>query len=125
MTLIYEAPRDPNEEIRVRGVGRVADEPRAILIALTERPTDDEIRSLHEYLRFWNPNSAMAGYSCNGINLWGDKKSIDAAFEAFHSHSQIGDLKRDLRHWRDEVGKLRSKPVAFEHGPNCGCHYCT
>jgi hypothetical protein len=49
----YEAPRDPTEQLRVRGVGRVAEEPRALLVLLTERPTDDEIRSLHEFLRGW------------------------------------------------------------------------
>ena len=47
--IIYEAPRDPAKPIRVRGVGRVADEPRALLLLLTERPTDDEIRALHEF----------------------------------------------------------------------------
>lgn len=49
----YEAPRNLTERIRVRGVGRISDEPRAMLILLTERPTDDEIRSMHEYLRGW------------------------------------------------------------------------
>ena len=52
--LVYEAPRDPAEVLRVRGVGRVADEPRAILVMLTERPTDDEVRALHDYLRAWS-----------------------------------------------------------------------
>lgn len=47
---IYEAPRDLSVPIRVRGVGRVADEPRALLLALNERPTDDEIRALHDHL---------------------------------------------------------------------------
>lgn len=45
----YEALRDPNHRIRVRGVGRISDEPRALLLALTERPTDDEIRALHDF----------------------------------------------------------------------------
>lgn len=45
----YEAPRDPSVAVRVRGIGRVGDEPRALLLMLTERPTDDEIRALHEY----------------------------------------------------------------------------
>lgn len=45
----YEAPRDPAAAVRVRGVGRVADEPRALLLMLTERPTDDELRALHEF----------------------------------------------------------------------------
>lgn len=48
---VYEAPRDPAVPLRVRGVGRVADEPRALLLALNERPTDDEIRALHDHLR--------------------------------------------------------------------------
>ena len=39
--VIYEAPRDISVPLRVRGVGRVADEPRALLLALDERPTDD------------------------------------------------------------------------------------
>jgi len=44
---------DPATTLRVRGVGRVADEPRSLLLALTERPTDDEIRSLHDFIRDW------------------------------------------------------------------------
>lgn len=48
---IYEAPRDPAIPLRIRGVGRVADEPRALLLTLNERPTDDEIRVLHDHLR--------------------------------------------------------------------------
>lgn len=125
----YEAPRDPSEPLLVRGVGRTEDEPRALLMLLTERPTDDEIRSLHEYLRGWNPGNIMAGYSCNGVNLRGDMQSIKAASDAFHSHGQIEELRRNLRHWREECGKLRSQLSArqkeAEHGPNCGCHYCT
>lgn len=54
---VYEAPRNPSDPPLVRGVGRTTDEPRALLVLLTERPTDDEIRSLHEYLRGWDPNS--------------------------------------------------------------------
>ena len=42
-------------DIKVRGVGRDLFEPRSISVALTERPTDDEIISLHEFLRGWNP----------------------------------------------------------------------
>ncbi len=47
---IREAPRDLAVPLRVRGVGRVADEPRALLLVLNERPTDDEIRALHDHL---------------------------------------------------------------------------
>ena len=50
---IYEAPRRDADEIRVRGVGRDLFEPRSIRVALTERPTDDEIRSMHDWMRGW------------------------------------------------------------------------
>jgi hypothetical protein len=48
-------------------------------------------------------------YSCNGVNLFGDRKSIDAVAVAFHSHAQIAELQTNLRHWRDECGKLHAK----------------
>lgn len=50
---IYEAPRREADEIRVRGVGRDLFEPRSVRIALTERPTDDEIISMHNWMRGW------------------------------------------------------------------------
>lgn len=50
---IYEAPRRDADEIRVRGVGRDLFEPRSVRIALTERPTDEEIRSIHDWMRGW------------------------------------------------------------------------
>ena len=50
---IYEAPRREADEIRVRGVGRDLFEPRSVRVALTERPTDDEIKSIHNWMRGW------------------------------------------------------------------------
>lgn len=50
-----------------------------------------------------------AAYSCNGINLYGDRQSIKAAGDAFHSHGIIDQLRTNLRHWRDECGKLQAK----------------
>lgn len=38
-------------KILVRGVGRIADEPRAVLVMLNEIPTDDELRDIHEVLQ--------------------------------------------------------------------------
>jgi len=49
--------RDTMEQaptLRVRGVGRVADEPRALLVLLTDVPTDNQLRELHDYMRDWN-----------------------------------------------------------------------
>ena len=54
-------------------------------------------------------NLEYSAYSCSGLNLFGDRKSIDAATRAFHSHGQIDWYQRNLRHWRDECGKLHSK----------------
>ena len=40
--------------LRVRGVGRVTDEPRALLVLLTDVPTDNQLREMHDYMREWN-----------------------------------------------------------------------
>lgn len=47
----YEAPRDASKKLRIRGIGRVLEEPRAVILMLNERPTDDEMRALHDRLR--------------------------------------------------------------------------
>jgi hypothetical protein len=36
--------------LRARGVSRVADEPRAILVLLNEIPGDDDLRRMHDFL---------------------------------------------------------------------------
>jgi hypothetical protein len=55
-------------------------------------------------------------YSCNGVNLFGDRKSIEAAMAAFHSHGQIAELKTQIRHWREECGKLHACDRTFITG---------
>jgi hypothetical protein len=67
---IYEAFKDPNSSyvsvmdiiretlesnagLRVQAVDRVADEPRALLVMLTGIPTDNDLRSLVDFLRGW------------------------------------------------------------------------
>lgn len=62
----------------------------------------------------WNDRVPTCGYSCNGVNVSGDKASIDAVYEAFHSHGQIDNLKRNLRHWREECGKLHARLAILE-----------
>ena len=47
---IYEAPRREADEIRVRGVGRDLFEPRSVRVALTERPTDVEVKLIHHWM---------------------------------------------------------------------------
>lgn len=53
-----------------------------------------------------------SGYSCNGVNVVGDRNSINKVATAFHSHSQIDWYQRNLRHWREECGKLHAKLAA-------------
>lgn len=38
---------------KVMGVGRMADNDRAVLVMLKQQPTDDELRGLHQFLRGW------------------------------------------------------------------------
>lgn len=52
--------------------------------------------------------SKLSGLSVNGVNLWGDNKSIEAALRWEHSHGTIGDVRTNLSHWRDECGKVHA-----------------
>ena len=49
---IFQGPFDDpdRESLRVFGVTRMADNEQAVLIVFQRRPTDDELRSLHESL---------------------------------------------------------------------------
>ena len=40
-------------EQKVQGISRMSDDKRALIIHLSVEPTDDEIRSIHDYLREW------------------------------------------------------------------------
>ncbi len=45
----------PNDRQRSLGVGRISENSKALLVALTREPTDDDMRSLHDFLREWRP----------------------------------------------------------------------
>ena len=62
---------------------------------------------IHDALKV--ANLEYAAYSCNGVNIFGDRKSIDAAATAFHYAAQVDGLKTQIRHWREECGKLHAK----------------
>lgn len=47
-------------DLKVRGVGRDADNARAISVYLSERPTDDELRQFHDFLRTWRATREAA-----------------------------------------------------------------
>jgi hypothetical protein len=51
-TTEFPIPDWMRKPLRVMGVGRVADNPRALLVLLTEIPTDNELRAFHDYVRY-------------------------------------------------------------------------
>jgi len=51
----------------------------------------------------------LAGFSTNGINVWGSPDDIKAVANWQHSHVTIAHLRSDLRHWREECGKVHAK----------------
>ena len=59
---IYEEPRNPAVALQVRGVGRIADEPRAVMVMLNERPTNGEIRAFHDLIRDWRSSGLALKY---------------------------------------------------------------
>jgi len=71
---------------------------------------DDTWSAIHEALKL--ANVEYSSFSSGGKNIFGDRKSIQAAAEAFHSHSIVPELKTQIRHWREECGKLHAKPAA-------------
>jgi hypothetical protein len=46
---------DPINRQRIVGVGRIADNDRAMLVMVAKPLTDDQLRALHDYLRGWKP----------------------------------------------------------------------
>lgn len=38
-------------KLKVNGVSRLNDDPRCVVVALNERPTDDELRRIHNAIR--------------------------------------------------------------------------
>lgn len=79
----------------------------SVLNAGERQVTNPDVFAIHDALT--KADLEYSAYSCNGVNLFGDRKSIDAAARAFHSHNQIDWYQRTLRHWREECGKLHSK----------------
>lgn len=57
----------------------------------------------------------LAGFSSNGINVWGSPDDIKAVANWQHSHVTIVSLRSDLRHWREECGKVHAKKDILVH----------
>lgn len=57
-----------------------------------------------------NPNTRdMCGFGVSGVTVFGTRESIKAAMAWEHSHATIEDIRTNLRHWREECGKLAAK----------------
>lgn len=50
-----------------------------------------------------------AGLSIGGVNVWGEPDDIKAVMAWQHSHATIDDVRTNLRHWREECGKVHAK----------------
>lgn len=51
----------------------------------------------------------LAGLSHNGVNVWGRPTDIKAVMRALYSHSIIEDVRTQVRHWREECGKVNAR----------------
>jgi hypothetical protein len=58
----------------------------------------------------------LSGYMCDGVRVWGDEQSIKRVMDALHSHDTIESVRTNLRHWREEAGKLNAKLMQYEAG---------
>lgn len=54
-----------------------------------------------------------AGLSIGGVTVWGNPDDIKAVMEWQHSHATIADVRTNLRHWREECGKVHSQKRAL------------
>jgi hypothetical protein len=52
-TVNLDLPHDywKRDDLRPQGVSRLKDNPYALLVSFNRAPTDDELRSIHDYLR--------------------------------------------------------------------------
>ena len=88
-------------------------------VGLPQSSQEPEIAAIHSALSAANIPYTGLSFG-NGLNLIGDSKSIMAAKEAFHSHGQIGELKTQIRHWREECGKFHAKLTQSDTRPDRG-----
>jgi hypothetical protein len=68
---------------------------------------DETFGAIHDALKA--ANIEYGAFSTNGVVVFGHKNSMQKAAEAFHSHSQIDYFRTQIRHWREECGKLHAK----------------
>jgi hypothetical protein len=65
--------------------------------------------TIHDGVVLEGPQNPLSGYSSNGVNVWGDSKSMETMRQALHSHSQVDEWRTIIRHQREELGKLHAK----------------
>lgn len=50
----------------------------------------------------------LCGFSTSGITVWGNPSSIQVVIGWQHSHATIEDVRTQVRHWREECGKVHA-----------------
>lgn len=75
----------------------------------SEFDVNPTIVQIHDALT--RANVAYSGYSCDGVNLVGDRKSIDAAMHAFHDATNIPALKARIIELEAEADALDDRLV--------------
>jgi hypothetical protein len=96
--------------IRIRGVGRVGDEPRSVLVCLTDIPSDHWIRSFHDAVRDWHHLSPPPASGCDVVLY----EAAKALADFYRRSLDVGPLNkspsREAMMWRN----LRAALSAFE-----------
>lgn len=96
--------------VRVRGVGRVPGEPRALMLMLSDVPTDDDMRAIHDHLLVWQDHGrpSLTPLHCNKCDWVGFDPS-----EAVGQCPQCGGDNMSLRITTSEFEAIRVGPDAF------------
>ncbi len=104
------------EGIKVQGVSRMADNERALLISLSGRPDDGQVRGLHEFLRHWNRRPspvAREGDVERAAKAIFDKRK-GAFGTALIERGEI-ELARDLEALRAAIAALSQPSAEDDH----------
>lgn len=97
-------PFEPGPGVTVRR------DPEPVYAAQPAAPVETTFEAIHDALKA--ANLEYSAFSTDGVVVFGDKKSIEKAATAFHSHSQIDYFREQIRHWREECGKLHARLAA-------------
>jgi hypothetical protein len=96
--------------IRVRGVGRVGDEPRSVLVCLTDIPSDHWLRSFHDAIRDWHHLSPPPASGSDIVIYEAAKALANFCERSLNVGPVTKNPSREAMLWRN----LRAALAAFE-----------